>query len=228
MVKQSVTPTGIIFRMKQYLSTALALVCIVLVIALIVIKRTDNAQHESDAGAITDYSNRLDSAHTETALYNGKVLTLSNSLDERSSAALTFSNQLTEAQASMARDTQQITSLNSRVAEVEAENKILNQHVTESNSQWTNQVDSLTQQLTSTKTNLSQANQDYVLLENRLRRDVAERLVIQRKFYNLAALQTQIDRLKDDPFTPQVTEQGIYAGLDVEVRSNSLYVISPN
>jgi chromosome segregation ATPase len=214
--------------MKQYLSTALTLVCTVLVIALVVIKRTDNAQHENDAGVISDYSNRLDSAHTETAFYNGRVLTLSNSLDESSSAALTFSNQLMEAQSTMARDTQQIASLNGRVAGVETENKTLNQRVTELNSQWTNQVDSLTQQLTSTKTSLSHASQNYALLEDSLRRDVAERLVIQRKFYNLPALQTQIQRLKEDPFTPQITEQGIYAGLDVEVRSNSLYVISPN
>lgn len=214
--------------MKKYRSIVLTLVCIVLVIALVVIKWTDNAQHESDAAAITDYSNRLDSAHTETALSNGRVLTWSNSLDESSSAVLTFSNQLMEAQSTTARDTQQIASLNSRVAEVEAENKTLNQHTTELNTRWTNQVDSLTQQITSTKASLSQANQNYDLLADSLRRDVAERQVIQRKFYNLAALQAQMQRLKDDPFIPRVTDQSIYAGLDVEVRSNSLYVISPN
>src|SRR5438477_380388 len=79
-----------------------------------------------------------------------------------------------------------------------------------------------------TDTALNQANTNYALLENRLRRDVAERLVIQRKFYNRAELQAQLDTLKNDPFTPQISEHSIYAGLDVEVQSNSVHVISPD
>ena len=53
--------------MKQYLSTVLALVCTVLVISLIVMKRGDNAQHENDAGAIAGFSNQLTSAQAQIA-----------------------------------------------------------------------------------------------------------------------------------------------------------------
>ena len=214
--------------MKKYRSIVLTLACVALVITLIVIKSGDNTQHESDAGLITDYSNRLDSAQTEIAIGNGRILTLSNSLDESWSAALTFSNQLTEAQSTVARYAGQITNLNEQVARAESENQTLTQRVADLNGQLTNQMASFTQQLASAKTNLDQANKDYVLLENRLRRDVAERLVIERKFYNLTELKAQMDRLEEDPSIPQVSEQSIYAGLDVEVQSDRFHVISPN
>ncbi len=215
-------------RMKKYRSIVLTLGCVALVITLIVMKSGDNTQHESDAGMITDYSNRLDSAQTEIAIGNGRILTLSNRLDESWSAALTFSNQLTEAQSTMARYAGQITNLTERVARAESENQTLTQRVADLSGQLTNELASFTQQLTSVKTNLDQANKDYVLLENRLRRDVAERLVVERKFYNLTELKAQIDRLEEDPSIPQVSEQGIYAGLDVEVQSDRFHVISPN
>ncbi len=37
-----------------------------------------------------------------------------------------------------------------------------------------------------------------------------------------------MDRLEEDPSIPQVSEQSIYAGLDVEVQSDRFHVISPN
>ena len=214
--------------MKQYLSIALTLTCAVLVMSLIVVKSGDNTQHENDAGMIAGYSNRLDSAQTEIAFGNGRILILSNSLDESWSAALMFSNNLVEAQSTAARDAGQITSLNQRVAGAESDNQTLTRRVADLTGQLTNQMASLTQQLTSAMAGLDQANANYALLENRLRRDVAERLVMQRKFYNLSELKAQMETLKDDPFAPHISEQRIYAGLDVEVRSNSVYVISPN
>jgi chromosome segregation ATPase len=191
-------------------------------------KSGDNAQHENDAGAIADFSNRLDSAQMQIAAGNGTILTFSNSLNESQSAALAFSNQLTEAQSTIALDAEQITNLNRQVAGVESENQTLGDRVMDLTNQMTVQIASLTRQIALTQTNLDQANKNYALLENRLRRDVAERLVVQRKFYNLAELQAQIQSIKDDPFVQQISEQSIYAGLDVEVQSNSFHVISPN
>jgi len=214
--------------MKSYLSIALTLVCIALVIFLVVMKSGDNAQHESDAGAIADFSNRLDMAQTQVATGNGTILTLSNSLDESQSATLTFSNQLAAAGSTIVLDAEQITNLNRQVAEGELENQTLGRRVMDLTNQMASQTIALTKQAALAEAGLNQANANYVLLENRLRRDVAERLVIQRKFYNLSELQAQMQRLKDDPFVPQTSEQSIYAGLDVEVLSNTFHVISPN
>jgi len=210
--------------MKSYLPVVLALACIVLVISLIVIKRGDDAQHENDSSAITDLSNQLDSAQTKIAIGSGTILVFSNRLDESQSASLTFSNQLIQAESTLALDTEQITNLSRQVAEMESENQILGQRAMD----LTNQVAGLTKQIALTETDLDQANKDYALLENRFRRDVAERIVVERKFNNLSALQIQMEEVKDSPIHV-ISPESIYAGLDVEVQSNgTLHVISPN
>jgi peptidoglycan hydrolase CwlO-like protein len=207
--------------MKHYLSIVLALACTGLVISLIVMKRGDNALHENDAGAIVDFSNRLDSAQIQIAFYKGTMLTLSNSFDECQSASLAFSNHLIEAESTIALDTEQITNLNRQVAGVESENQTLGRRVMD----LTNQVAGLTSRIASAGTNLDQANKDYALLENRLRRDVAERLVMERKFNNPTALGAQLWYLQQNP-AAAISAGSIYAGLDVEVTSNKLHVIS--
>ena len=224
---ESAAPATRFFVMKQYLPIALTLACAVLVISLVMVKHSDNAQHDSDVAAITDYSNRLDSAHTDIAIGNGRILTLSNSLDASWSATSTFSNQLMDAQATVARATGQITNLNLRVAGVESENQTLKARVTDLTGQMTNQVADLTQQLNSTKASLDQANKDYALLENRFRIDVAERVVVERKFNNPSALEAQIQNLKQNP-AEVISAQSIYAGLDVEVKSDRFHVITQN
>ena len=208
--------------MKPYLSIVLALACTALVISLVVMKRSDNAQHESDAGAIAGYSNQLTSAQTQIAIGNGTMLTLSNSLDECRSVSLAFSNHLIEAESAMVLCTEQITNLNRQVAEVESENQTLGRRVMD----LTNQMAGLTSQIASNEAGLNQANIDHALLENRLRRDVAERMVVERKFNNPLELQAQMQKLKKNP-AGVISADSIYAGLDVEVKSNgTLHVIS--
>ena len=85
----------------------------------------------------------------------------------------------------------------------------------------------LTGQIALTTSNLNQVNKDYALLENRLRRDVAARVVVERKFNNPSELQTQLQYLKEHP-AAEVSADSIYAGLDVEVQSNAFHVIAPN
>jgi chromosome segregation ATPase len=209
--------------MKHYLPIVLAIACTALVISLIVIKRGDNAQHDSDAGAIADFSNQLDSAQTEVAFCKGTMLTLSNSLDQSQSASLTFSNQLTEAESNLVFATVQITNLTQQVAAVESENQTNGQRIMD----LTNQMAGLTTQIGLTTASLGQANTNYFLLENRLRRDVAERTVVERRFNNPSELQAQLQYLKKHP-AEEVSADAILAGLDVEVKSNAFHVIAPN
>ena len=214
--------------MKDYLSAVLALACAVLVVSLVVTKRGDTARHENDAGAMNDFSNQLDSAQLQIAFCKGMMLTLSNSLDASQSAALTLSNQLMAAESTIAPGAEQITSLNRRIAEVESENRTLSQRVVDLTNQMTSQIAGLTKQITTTQASLDQANKDYALLENRFRRDVAERMVVERKFNNLSALQAQIQNLRNWSPAEAISAESIYAGLDVEVKANSFHVISPN
>ena len=207
----------------KYLSITFALGFAGLLVSLIFVKQSDNAQHDSDVTAITDFSNRLDVAQTQVAFFTGTTITLSNRLDESRSAALTFSNQLMEAQSTLALAAQQATNLIRQVAEVQSENQSLNQRIVD----LTNQLAGLTGQVAMTRSNLDLANKNYALLENRLRRDVAERVVVERKFNNPSELQAQLEYLKNNP-AGEVSADSIYAGLDVEVVSNEFHVISPN
>lgn len=207
---------------------ALAVVCVALVVSLVMTKRSNNAQHESDTGQIAEFSNQLDSANLQIATGVGTIITLSNSLDQAQSTTLTFSNQLNEAGSNIVMDMEQITNLNQQIASAQSENKILGRRIVDLNNQMTNQIAALTKQLASTQASLNQANKDYSLLENRFRIDVAERVVAERKFNDPAQLQAQIENLKENPLDV-VTPQSIYAGLDVEVKSNgTFHVISPN
>jgi hypothetical protein len=212
---------------KEYLSTALALVCAVLVVSIVLVKRSDNAQHETDAGDIASFSNRLDTAQTQIAIGNGTIMTLSNSLNESELAVLNFSNQLAQAQLAIVLDAEQITNLNQQVAELE-DVKSENQQLSQRTMDLTNQVVGLMKQNALADASLEQANKNYALLENRLRRDVVERTVLERKFNNPSALQVQMQVLKQNP-DQEISSEGIYADLGVEVKSDgSLHVISTN
>lgn len=213
--------------MKSYLSKVLLVVSVLLAVGLAAVKWSDNAQLDTAAGTIIDYSNRLDTAQAQISIRDGSLLTLSNSLAECTSASLSFSNQLTEAQSALALQTEQITNLNQQLAAAIAANQALGQHVTDLTNQMTSQIAALTSQLTLAETNLAQANKDYVLLENRFRIDVAERVVVERKFNNPLELQAQMKYLKENP-AAVISAQSIYAGLDVEVKSDMFHVISPN
>lgn len=210
--------------MKNIYSIAFALICLVLIIVLFVIKNGDNARHQTDTTTITDFSNRLDNAQTQIAFGNGTILAFSNNLAACEASVMTFSNQLNNAQSKLVLRAEQTTNLTLKVLQVEAESRALALKV----ATLTNQVVGLNQQIITDQGVIAQAGRDYTLLENRLRRDVGERLVMQRKFYNLSELQAQIQRIKADPFYPQVSQESIYAGLDIEVQSNSLHVIAPN
>jgi hypothetical protein len=223
--------------MKQYLSIILAVVCLMLIVALIMTKRGDNAQHDSDAGAITDFSNQLDLAEMHLSICNGTALIFSNNLNESQSALLTFSNQLTQAESTVALDGEQITNLNRQVTEAKLENQTLARHAVDLAGQLTNQVASLMGQLTTTQASLAETNKDFVqlgkdhvLLENRFRIDVAERVVAERKFNNPQALQAQLRQMRDSRTNHpgMISAESIYAGLNVEVDANgTFHVIAP-
>jgi hypothetical protein len=220
--------------MKQYLSIILGIFCLVLVISLILTKHSDNTQHDSDTSSITDFSNQLDLAQMHLSICNGTALIFSNNLNESQSALFTFSNQLTQAESTIALDGEQITNLTQQVTDVKSENQTLAQHFVDLTGQMSNQIANLTKQLTMTQVSLAETNKDfaqlgkdYVLLENRFRIDVAERLVVERKFNNLQELQAQLRNVKSNPLGA-ISVGSIYAGLNVEVRSNgTVHVITP-
>jgi chromosome segregation ATPase len=217
--------------MKQYLSVALTLACLVLVAALFFVKQGDNARHDNDTASIVDFSNRLDSAQLQIAAGTGALIIMSNTLDTFRVTAQTFSNELTQARSDLVLSADQITNLNRQVGELQSEKQTLQTLQTAADRQitdLTNRTAGLARQLAMNQTNLVQASRDYSLLENRLRQDVAQRVMLERKFNSTPELQAQIENLQWN--APQnVTDRSIYAGLDVQVRADgSFRVLAPN
>ena len=217
--------------MKHLSSVILGLVCLGLAVFLFVSKRNNDAQHESDAEAITNASNLLSSCQTEVAAFKGEAITLSNRLETCQSTSLTFSNELTEAKSALATTKEgldrQITDLNRQITRQTSQSETEKQASNERIADLANQNAELTNQIASARASLLQANKDYVLLDNRFRRDVAERVIVERKFNNRTELKAQIEYLLWNP-SKEISEDRIREGLNVVVgRSNLCYVIAP-
>jgi chromosome segregation ATPase len=211
--------------MKYYLSIVLGLACAVLIVFLIVMKRGDDAQHDNDTGVAGDLSNRLDTAQAKIASGNETILALSNRLDESQSVSFTLSNRLAEVESTNALNVEQITNLNGQVADLDSKNQALGHRA----ANLTNQIAELTRQIASIQANLARTNEDlvqvykdYRLLENRLRQDVAEREVVERRFNNVLELQAQLRKLKANP-AGSISSEQIYRGLEVDVHSNGTF-----
>ena len=209
-----------ILSMKT-MTVGLVAISILLGGALFLTKRSDSAQMAANATTITDFSNRLDAVQAQLTARNGDLISLSNNF---AASALECSNRLTTAEATLALQSEQLTNLNQQLTTATAENQSLDRHVTD----LTNQIATLTQNLDQTKASLTQTNdalvqagKDYVLLENRFHRDVAERVMAERRFNNLAEVQAQEQKLMKAG-APWVTPQSVYADLNVEVSSNGV------
>jgi len=203
------------------------LIGLAVAVSLFVTKRNDNAQHEKDAEAITSASNLLSSAQMEVAAGKEEMLTLSNRLETCQSTSLTFSNGLIEAKSAQAAAkedlSRQITDLNRQIAQSESEKQASSQRL----AVLTSQLVEFTNQIASAQASLLQANKDYALLENRFRRDVAERVMVERKFNNRTELKAQLEYLQWSP-DKEISEDRIREGLNVVVgKSNLCYVIAP-
>ena len=216
--------------MKHLFSVILGLLCLGLAVSLFVSKRNNDAQHEQDAAAITSASNLLSSSQMEVAGFKGKVITLSNQLEACQSTSLTLSNELVEAKSALTSAKEgldrQISDLNRQITQqstqLETEKQVSSQRIAD----LTHQVAELMNQIALVQASLLQANKDHVLLENRFRRDVAERVMVERKFNNSTELKAQMEYLHWNP-SREISEDRIREGLNVMVKSNLCYVIAP-
>jgi chromosome segregation ATPase len=216
--------------MKHLPAVILGLLCLGLAVSLFMAKRNNDAQLEKDADTMTSVSNLLSSSQTEVAALKGKVITFSNQLEACQSTSLTFSNQLIESKSALATDKEglerQITELNRQVTgqstQLETEKQASSQRLAD----LSRQIAELTNQIASAQASLLQANKDYVLLENRFRRDVAERVIVERRFNNRTELKAQMEYLQSNPRS-EISKDRILEGFNIVVKSNRCYVIAP-
>jgi predicted nucleic acid-binding Zn-ribbon protein len=180
---------------------------------------------------LSDCSNRLDIVNAKVTVRDTQIYSLSNDLATASAAVGDISNQLVQAQATVEDQKTQVGKLTSQLTEVNAQNEALNRSLVEA----TNQYNTLNQLQQTTKASLEQTNsalvqlqKDYGVLGQRLQEDVAQRLVLERRWRNPQMLSDQVDYMKNSP-EETITPERIYAGLNVLVSSNgSVKVLSPD
>jgi len=216
--------------MKNLLAIFLGLIAVILGVALYMTKSGDNAQIANLNTSLSDSSNRMDIVNAQVTVRDTELYTLSNNLVAASAAVTEVSNQLAGAQSTIGEQKQQVAKLNSQLTDLGAQNDALNRSLVDSTNQLiaANQLQQATQaSLEQTNAALVQLQSDYSVVGQRLREDVAGRLVLERKWRNPAALQEQLDDLKYSP-EDVITAEKIYAGFNVLVSSNgSVRVISP-
>jgi hypothetical protein len=216
--------------MKNVVPIFLAIGVVILGVALYFIKAGDNTQITNLNASLADCSNRLDIVNAKVTVRDTQLYTLSNNLVTASAAVSDISNQLTQAQGALDEQKGQVTKLNSQLTDANAQNDALNHSLMDATNQY-NTLSTLQQatksDLETTNAVLVQLQGDYGVLGQRLKEDVAQRLVLERRWRNPQMLSEQVDFMKNSP-EEVITPERIYAGLNVLVSSNgSVRVLAP-
>ena len=211
----------------------LAVVCAGLAVALVVIKGQADKQQTTSAGTIVDFSNQLVKANLSNEDLNQANLNLRSDLATNRQTTLVLSNQLATQLASL--NTQlsetagtlatataslqsaqqqistlngQITNLNEHVTDLETQNQVLDQRA----NSLSNTIVSLDAQIAATQMKLATSETNNAFLDSELKRQIAQRAELERKFNDLVVVRAQVTKLRDDLIAAQRLEwmrQGI-------------------
>jgi chromosome segregation ATPase len=195
--------------------TILAIACAGLAVALIVIKTQSNAQATKDASTISGISNQLDKAQASINDLNQVNLALNSEIATNRETTSALSNQLAESSATLASTEatligaqEKITNLNGRITDLETQNRSLDQRLVD----MTNAMTTLDSQIALTERQLAESRTNNAYLSSELKRQVAERAELERKFNDLKTMRAQVKKLREDLIVAQRLEwirQGI-------------------
>jgi chromosome segregation ATPase len=175
--------------------------CFGLAVALVTIKHQADARQTASANTILDFSNQIakDNVHIEDL--SQANLSLNNDLASNRQASLALSNQLAETSGALASTTvslqsaqQEITNRDAHIADLEAQNQELDQRA----SLLSNTIAALDTQINLTRAKLATSETNNAFLDGELKRQIAERAALERKFNDLAQLRAQVRKLRDD------------------------------
>jgi len=172
----------------------LVVVCVGLVVALVAGKKRADIRQKKDAETILDFSNQLTTANVNLDDLRQVNLTLTNDLDATRQTLTTFSNQYVAASTSLSNTAAALKTAQDQIADLEAQNRTLDQQATE----MTNTIANLSKQIADTQMRLVESETNNTFLENELKRQVAEKAELERKFNNLSQVRAQVRKLRDD------------------------------
>jgi len=172
----------------------LVVVCIGLVLALVAGKKRAETRQKKDADTILDFSNQLTTANASLDELRQVNLMLTNDLDASRQTLATLSNQYMATSTSLSNTTAALKTAQDQIADLEAQNRALDQRATE----MTNTIANLSTQIAETQMKLVESETNNAFLESELKRQVAERAELERKFNNLSQVRAQVRKLRDD------------------------------
>jgi DNA repair exonuclease SbcCD ATPase subunit len=198
----------------------LVVVCVVLGIGLISIKRQADTQRAKDGDSIQNLSNKWNVAANqldETKQVNAE---LRKDLDaeKKNYSDLTnnfsqVSANLAQAETSLRTSEQEVAKRDVKIAELESQNQALDRRAQDLSLDITN----LTAKIDETQKKLLASEGDKSLLEKELKRMVAEKAELERQFNDLTVLRAQVAKLREEQMIARRmdwTARGIYAAAE--------------
>ncbi|MGA3164213.1 MAG: hypothetical protein ABSD77_08495 [Verrucomicrobiota bacterium] len=181
--------------MKRQLGIViLVALCVGLVIALIVGKKQADTQRKKDADTILDFSNQLTTASASLDELRQVNLVLTNDLDASRQALVTLSNQYVATSASLSNTKTTLKVAQDQIADLEARNQALDRRAAE----MTNAIANLSAQIAETQLKLIESETNNVFLQDELKRQVAKKAELERKFNDLSQVRAQVRKLRGD------------------------------
>jgi chromosome segregation ATPase len=174
-------------------------VCVGLVVVLIAGKRSADLRQKKDAETIVDFSNQLTTANINLDDLRQVNLVYSNDLDASRQTLTVLSNQYVETSASLSNTEAALKTAQDQITDLEAQNRALDQQTTE----MTNTIANLSAQITETQMKLVESETNNAFLASELKRQVAEKAELERKFNDLSQVRAQVRKLRDDLLVAQ-------------------------
>jgi hypothetical protein len=172
----------------------LVVVCVGMVVALMTETKRADTQQKKDVDTILDFSNQLTTASANLDELRQVNLMLTNDLDATRQTLTILSNQYVTTSASLSKTTAALKTAQDQITDLEAQNQALDQRVAD----MTNTISNLSTQIAETKMKLVASETNDVFLEGELKRQVAEKAELERKFNNLSQVRVQVRKLRDD------------------------------
>lgn len=172
----------------------LVVICVGMVIALVAEKSSADKQQKDDAYKISDFSNQLTSANISLDGLRQVNLILTNDLVAAQQTLTVLSNQYVATSVSLSNTTTALKTAQDQIADLESQNQALDQQVLN----MTNTIENLSAQISATQMKLVESETNNAFLENELKRQVAEKAELERKFNNLSTVRAQVRKLRDD------------------------------
>jgi chromosome segregation ATPase len=172
----------------------LVVVCVGMVMVVMTEKKRADTQQKKDVDTILDFSNQLTTASANLDELRQVNLMLTNDLDATRQTLTILSNQYVTTSASLSKTTAALQTAQEQITDLEAQNQALDQRVAD----MTNTISNLSTQIAETQMKLVESETNDVFLEGELKRQVAEKAELERKFNNLSQVRTQVRKLRDD------------------------------